>query len=212
MTSTLALIEEKNPQEPDESDREYEDRMLEKAFWKLNGKKKLTKKEEKEYEELTERYGALCILRDGKMPEVFADQEVQSIAARLRTELVDEFGGDSPSKRILIDRLVFAWNMSLGYEQLFRVLKYKKEADGTISIRHDDVKTRMLRETRSGLESSNDQIIRLTQALRDLTTPPLTVQTRNAFFAQNQQINQHDSSKDLDTLSEAESEKSENIS
>lgn len=199
--STLDLITKENPQKPAESKLTYDDRMDDLTFCRLlekQSKKKLTNAEYEEASEVEKRVLARMTLHTGRLPVVLTDGQLKDAAARLHTELMEEFKGDTTYKRMLIDRLVSAWSMSWSYEKMFHASKYKSSADDkTTSYNYDPDKTRYMKEARLGIESANDQIIRLTQALQNLCHPPIHVKAKNAFFAQNQQINQGIPPKDL---------------
>ncbi|TSC57256.1 MAG: hypothetical protein Greene041662_1015, partial [Candidatus Peregrinibacteria bacterium Greene0416_62] len=121
----------------------------------------------------------------------YADDAMQQGVERIYDELVDTFGDESPQKKILIHRLAHAWNQVWSYEFMFSVCKYKKrEHEPGYSFEYSADKTRYLAELRKGIESANDHIIRLTQALQNLVSPPIQVKAKNAIIAQNMQINQ----------------------
>lgn len=192
MPSTLALIKKEQPKQPGESDEDYQDRMVEDAYWKLREKKR-TKKEEEEYQSIKDKYVALYVVKKWGLAPTNTDADLRVAATRLHTDLTAEFGNSTPTKRLLIDRLVAAWSMAASYERLFQILKYKvdtKGEDTSLSYTHNENSMKMLQESRKGVENANDQIIRLSQALRNLTAPPLHVKVKNAVIAQNMQINQ----------------------
>ncbi len=199
--ATLDLIVKEHPQKPEESKLAYEDRMDDLTFFKLlekSSKKKLTKAEYAEASAVEAKVNVRVLLHGGRLPVTLADKQLKGAAERLHTELLDEFKGDTAYKRILIDRLVSAWSMSWSYEKMLHASKYKSnEDDTTTSYSYDPDKTRYMKEARLGIETANDQIIRITQTLQNLCNPPIHVKAKNAFFAQNQQINQGVPPKDL---------------
>lgn len=199
--SMLALITKENQKKPDESELVYRDRIDDLTFCRLlekRAKKKLTKEEYEEATLVESRVHAPMLLHTGLLPSTLADEHFKGAAERLHAELLEEYKGDTAYKRILIDRLVSAWNMAWSYEKMFFGSKYQSKEDGKVtSFSYDPDKTRYLKEARMGIESANDQIIRLTQALQNLCHPPIHVKAKNAFFAQNQQINQGTPPKDL---------------
>lgn len=199
--SMLALITKENQKQSDESELAYSDRMDDLTLCRLlekQSKKKLTKAEYEEASVVEAKVHARKLLHTGLLPVTLADGHFKGAAERLHAELLVEFKGDTAYKRMLIDRLVSAWSMAWSYEKMFYGSKYQsKENDTVTSFSYDPDKTRYLKEARMGIETANDQIIRLTQALQNLCHPPIHVKAKNAFFAQNQQINQGVPPKDL---------------
>ncbi len=204
--STLDLIIKENPQKPEESEMAYADRMDDLAFPRFvekQSKKKLTKTEYEEAMEVEKRVIARRTLHTGLLSTAITDQQLRPAAERLHKELLEEFKGDTAVKRVLIDRLVSAWSMCWSYEKMLYGSKYQSsENDTKISFDYNPDKTKYLKEARLGIETTNDQIIRLTQALQNICFPSIQVKAKNAFFAQNQQINQGASPKDLANFSE----------
>ncbi len=201
--STLSLVLRQTEKNPNERQIDFEDRTKQDAVMILYEKKKKTVAEKKEYDELSKELGIRHALWSGRMPEVMTDLQVQPLAERLHRELADQYGRDTAAKRILIDRLVAAWSLAWSYERMFRCNKYQpSEDDATARFDYSPDKTRYLKEVRQGIESANDQIIRLTQTLQNICNPPIQVKAKNAFFAQNQQINQGIAPKDLADSSE----------
>ena len=199
MPSTLALVKKEQPKLPDENLKDYEDRMVEDAYWKLREKKNRTEKEETEYQSIKDKYVAVYVVKKWGLAPTNTDADLRLAAVRLHDDLVEEHGDSSPMKRMLIDRLVAAWSMAASYERLFQILKYKvdtKGEDTSLSYTHNENSMKMMQEARKGMETANDQIIRLSQALRNLTAPPLHMKVKNAIIAQNMQINQGVSPKD----------------
>ena len=189
------------PRDSQESVLMYADRMDDLALSKFvekQSKKKLTKVEYNEATEVESRVSARTMLQSGLIPLVITDKQLKPAAERLHKELIEEFKGDTPFKRLLIDRLVSAWSMSWSYEKMLYGAKYQSSDDDTkVSFSFDPYKTKFLKEARLGIETANDQIIRLTQVLQNICNPPIHVKAKNAFFAQNQQINQGILPKDL---------------
>ena len=200
-SKAMTVVKEKNKRKEDESELDYEMRMLQEAFVKLSNKKKRTKKEEEELEELQTALGSYLLLREGGVPEMHADKDCRSMLVYLHRALSEEHGKDSPEKLILIDRIVSTWSMTITYERLMQLAKYKRKEGGGMSIEYNRDKIELLKETRRGLNAANDQLLRLMQALCDLSAPPINLRATNAFFAQNQQINQHPP-KDFDKISD----------
>lgn len=204
MASTLALIKKEQPKEAEETQLQYLDRVRQAAYFKLLDKKKRTKKEEEEFKEIEAKCIGFSAINSGQVPANFADKSMRSGVERIYDELVDQFGDDTPQKKMLIHRLAHAWNQAWSYEFMFSCCKYKKrEWEEGYSFEYGADKTRYLAELRKGIESTNDQIIRLTQALQNLVSPPIQVKAKNAIVAQNMQINQGTSAKDLDNSSES---------
>lgn len=192
MPSTLAIVKKELQQKPNESSQNYEDRSIYQAYWKLRDKKNRTKKEEEEYKDLQDKYAAYMVVKNGIAPTT-TDEDLRKASGRLYRELSSEYGDTTPLKRLLLDRLVAAWSMAASYERLFQFTKYKIDMSGDdtkLTYSHSNNSVKLMQETRKGIETANDQIIRLSQALRNLTSPPLQVNVKNAYIAQNQQINQ----------------------
>jgi hypothetical protein len=193
MSSTLALVKKEQPKKAEESENEYKDRMVEEAYWKLRNKKQRTKKEAEEFKELQPKFIACWIVKKNGMAPTFADDDLRIAAMRLHEELLTEHGSITPLKNVLLDRLVAAWSMAASYERLFQITKYKIDTSGDdtkLSYTHNENSRKLMQETRKGIETANDQIIRLSQALRNLSSPSIQVKAKNAIVAQNMQINQ----------------------
>lgn len=190
MASTFALIKKEQPKKPDESELQYADRVEEDTFWKLYHKKNRSKDEETEYKKLERRVTGNYALKNADFPAHFSDEDIKPTVERVHRELIAQFGDDTPQKRMLTQRLACAWNQAWSYERMFGTTKYKKAENGGYSFEYGADRTRYLAELRKGMESANDQIIRLTQALQNLVSPPIQVKAKNAIIAQNMQINQ----------------------
>lgn len=205
MQTTLALVKKEQPKKPEESEEDYQDRTVNDAFWKLREKKKRSKDEEEEYKNLHEKYIAYISVKKGGISASIVDTDLRPAAGRLYKELSSEHDNMTPLKRLLLDRLVSAWSMAASYERFFQISKYKVNIDGDdaqLFYTHNENSLKLMQETRKGIEAANDQIIRLSQALRNLSAPPFQLNVRNAYIAQNQQVNQAVSPKDLDKNSE----------
>ncbi len=201
---TITIHEKELIKKPEESDSERIDRENLKKFRDLNDKKKRSKQEQNEYLELKEKISTKYLLRNGYLPEHFADKDLKALVKRVHEELANQYGIDTPLKMMLINRLVSAWSQAHTYERMLHFTKYKENEDGTYSWHISHERTGYLKEIRRGIESSNDQIIRLSQALQNLASPPLQIKVKNAMIAQNMQINQGiPSPKDLEKSSES---------
>lgn len=201
MPTTLALVKKELQKKPEESDEDYQDRMVQEAYWKLRERKKRTKREDEEYKDLQNKYVAYLVANGGLAPTI-TDVDLRSAAGRLYRELSAEHACMTPLKRLLLDRLIAAWSMAVSYERLFQLVKYKTNMEGDdpqLSYTNSRSSLKLMQETRKGIETANDQIIRLSQALRNLSAPPLQVQVKNAYIAQNQQINQSAPKNDAET-------------
>lgn len=204
MPSTLALVKKEQPKQPTESALHYLDRTRADAYWKLQAKKKRTKDEEEEYKALESKLLGHAVINSSQMIISFTEGNFQKGVDRIYDELIQQFGDDTPQKKMLIHRLAHAWNQAWSYEYMFSVTKYQKAETGNgHTFNYGADKTRYLAELRKGIESTNDQIIRLTQALQNLVSPQIQVKVKNAIIAQNMQINQGVSPKDLDKSSES---------
>lgn len=190
MSSTLALIKKEQPKEPEESELQYLDRVRADAYWKLDAKKKRTNEEEEEHKALQKKLLGHATINSSQLIVGFGDESMRPGLDRVYDELVQQFGDNTPQKKMLIHRLVHAWNQAWSYEYMFSVTKYRKTENGGHNFEYGADKTRYLGELRKGIESTNDQIIRLTQALQNLVSPPIQVKAKNAIIAQNMQINQ----------------------
>lgn len=200
--STLSLVRQQEPKQPTQTELEYEDATMQKALSQLYSRhegKKLTKEEEKEFEDLLGKVVAKYKLDGGAMSEAHADHDRKDLIARVHRELRVEYGEETVTKKLLIDRLASAYSLALTYERYLTCLKYSVDENGT--VKYQGFMAHVMKEVRKGIESSNDQIIRLTQALRDINRPPITVKAKNAFFAQNQQVNQGMPPRDLENNS-----------
>ncbi|OIO55545.1 hypothetical protein AUJ46_01085 [Candidatus Peregrinibacteria bacterium CG1_02_54_53] len=188
MSSTLALVKGEQLQKK-ESKLQSQDRVQRETFFQLHDKGKRTKEEEKKYQELQTSLLAYASVNSPQLPMSLADADMKNGIERIYNELEDQFGSDTPQKKLLIHRLVSAWNQAWSYERMFAAIKYKQE-EGGLAFDCSPERTKYLAEVRKGMESSNDQIIRLAQALQNLSMPQIQVRAKNAIVAQNMQINQ----------------------
>ncbi len=117
---------------------------------------------------------------------------------RLRKELEKDFTPLTSHKILLMDQLLLAVSDAASYGKMFSLARYE-EKDGRTRWNDGSDNVRFLAEIRKGKDSATDRILRLSQALCDLTRPPIQVKTTNAFFAHNQQFNQG-SPKDLEKI------------
>lgn len=198
METTLSLVAKDQPKKEKESQLQYLDRVRHEAFYKLRDKKKRTKKDDQELKELEPLLIGYYAVNSSQIPAAFSDADFKQAVDRFYDELVDKFGDDSPQKKMLILRLASAWNQAWSYERMFCAVKYGRTDEGGYNFPCNADRTRYLAEVRRGIESANDQIIRLTQALQNLVAPPIYVKAKNAIVAQNMQVNQGVSPKDLD--------------
>ncbi|TSC58547.1 MAG: hypothetical protein Greene041619_557 [Candidatus Peregrinibacteria bacterium Greene0416_19] len=143
------------------------------------------------------------MISTGGLPEFFADTDLKPYVHRIHKELASQYVLDTPLKRILVDRVTCAWSLAYTYERMLRMTKYKENDDGTYSLNYSKERTGHLKEIRRGIESANDQILRLTQALQNISHPPIQVKVKNAIIAQNMQFNQAAPPKDLEENSES---------
>lgn len=197
--STLSLVRQNKQKRSEQAELEYEDETALEALRQLlprQQQNKLTAEEKKECDELFEQLSAKLMLVGGAMSESHADPDRKHIIARVHRELRAEYGDETVTKKLLIDRLASAYSMALTYERFLTSMTYSLDENGRakthVFLAH------VMKEVRKGIESGNDQIIRLTQALRDLNRPQITVKAKNAFFAQNQQVNQGVPARDLE--------------
>ncbi len=128
--------------------------------------------EEDELEELKRKMTGKFSLNTYQFPAFFVEEDFKAPVERVHRELVAQYGNDIPLKKILIQRLCCAWGHAWSYERMFQTLKYKRTEDGDYTFNYDRDRTRCLAEIRKGMESVDDQIIRLTQALQNLVSPP----------------------------------------
>jgi len=190
MPSTLSIVKKQEPKHSNETGLQYNDRMFALAADVLKKKKKWSKKEKEEYQEIQKKLGIIRLLKSGDITAVFADNDMKDFSKRLYFELADQFGNDTALKRMLINRLVSAWQSAMAYDRLFHMSRYKETEGNGFTWSYDPDRTRHLAEVRRGLESANNQIVRFSQVLQNLVSPPIQIKATNAFFAQNQQINQ----------------------
>lgn len=202
MTTKVLVPKTDLIEKPQESKLERDDRLALRKLRSLDKKKKRTKEEEQECKELTDKVGSKYMLRSGDLAKHFSDDDLKSLVSRVHDEFASAYGIDTPIKRILIHRIASAWNMSQSYERLFAMLKYNKSEAGSFTSPISHERTGLMKEVRRGIESSNNQLLRLTQALQNLVQPPIQVKATNAFFAHNQQVNQSIAPKDLDKNSD----------
>ncbi len=202
MTSAVVIYEKDLLKKPEEKNLEQDDHQNFERYRVLDKKKKRSKDEETEHKEVEDKVIAKYMLSNGSLPTNFADTDLKRFVSRIHEELASQYILDTPLKKILVDRVTSAWSMALSYERMFKLSKYRQDDDGSFTWNCSHERTAYLKEARKGMESANDQILRLTQALQNLVQPQIHVKATNAFFAQNQQVNQAASPKDLDKNSE----------
>lgn len=202
MNPPVVIYEKDLLKKPEESTLEQDDLQNIEKYRVLDKKKKRSEDEEAEYKQLDDKVIAKYMLSTGGLPKFFADTDLKRFVSRIHEELASQYILDTPLKRILVDRVTSAWSLAHSYERMFRMTKYKTSEDGTYLLNFSKDRTEHLKEIRKGMESANDQILRLTQALQNLVQPQIHVKATNAFFAQNQQVNQAVIPKDLDKNSE----------
>lgn len=198
--TTVIINEEDLSKMPEENDLEGDDRQNLERYKVLDKQKKRSKDEEQEHAAVQNKVIAKYMISTGGLPEFFADTDLKHFVNRIHKELASQYVLDTPLKRILVNRVTSAWSMAHAYERMFRMAKYKENEDGTYTWNCSSERTGYLKEIRKGIESSNDQILRLTQALQNLVQPQIHVKATNAFFANNQQVNQSAAPKDLDKI------------
>jgi len=179
MPSTLALVKKEQPKTPEETPLQFSDRTEEDAYWKLREKKKRTKDEEDELEELKKKMSGKYSLNTHQFPAFFVEEDFKPPLERVHRELVAQYGSDTPIKKMLIQRICCAWGHAWSYERMFLALKYKKAEEGGYTFSFDRDRTRCLAEIRKGMESVDDEIIRLSQALQNIASPPIQVKAKN---------------------------------
>lgn len=200
---TVVTINEKDlSKRPEENDLESDDRQNLEKLKALDLQKKRSSDEEKELEQVKDKVVTKYMITTGGLPEFFADTDLKPYVRRIHKELSSQYVLDTPLKRILVNRVTSAWSMAYSYERMLKMAKYEETEDGKYSWKFSHERTCYLKEIRRGIESANDQILRLTQALQNISNPPMQVKVKNAVFAQNMQINQGVAPKDFDNISE----------
>lgn len=195
---TIVIPNTEEQKQPEESELQYQDRLNLLSLKKLQDKKRLNKQEEEKCKALQEKLGTAIMLKDGEIPVFFADKDLKKFASRIHVELASQYGSETPVKRMLLDRITSAWIMAFSYERTFTLAKYKENDEGSYTWNCSHERTAYLREARKGIESANDQMLRLIQVLQNLVSPPIQVIAKNAIVAQNMQINQGTAAKDFD--------------
>lgn len=187
------------PRRANETSSQYEERLIDIEIKQLSSyTPHLFDVEAARLDKLVEKKNSLMALREGTAGMEYVDASLKPELEWMRKELVDYYGSDTPIKRMLIDRVVSAWSMAISSEKIFNRMKYNREG----SIQYDAGFTRRVSEARKGIESANNQIMRLTQALENLRKPPVNFKIKNAYIAQNQQINNGVLPKDLEKNSD----------
>lgn len=199
MPVTVAIVEKEPSIKAGETGLWEEDRTTKESFQKLHNMKKRSADEEKRYKALERKVIGIISLESSAFPVFFFEEDLKAPVERVHRELVEQFGNDTPQKRILIQRLSCEWGHAWSYERMFQTMKYRKSDDGDgYTFKYDTMTTQYLAQLRRSMDSANDQIIRLTQVLQNLVSPPIQVMAKNAIVAQNMQINQGIAPKDFD--------------
>lgn len=205
-TSTLALTRSEMERKPDEAEIQFNDRVIASAYWKLQGNSDRSDAQELELKNVKEKFIASKIAEGGYMAAIFTDSDMMLTIHRLHDDLSAALGDITPVQKLLLDRLLIAVSDGIRYERMFMLAKYQVNDKEIATFNDTPNRVQFLKEIRKGKESVDERMMRYAQALFGQSIPPVYVKTVNAFFGQNQQINQSPP-KDLEKNPEPPNEK-----
>lgn len=159
----------------------YEDEYLRKrALYKKN----LSKEESEDIsDELVKMYG----LENGYWVSRISYDRHRSSLSRMREKIANENDCRYTTELMIVDRIVASYWRIMRYEELYNHII--ENADGQFSF--TQLTVNILKEINKGLEIAHRQHSNNIILLKELKQPNLkvTVKTDNAYFAENQQIN-----------------------
>jgi hypothetical protein len=158
-----------------------------KEYDNLCSKKKLNPKEEermlKIFSGLLTRYG----LKNGFILKKIEREQYYEALGEIRRNIVIEYPGKTSFDLLITDRLVANYWRAMKYDTIFNRLIENEE--GKFSV--DQLRVNILKELNKGIEIADRQLNANIILLKELKQPPLSVsvKTKTAFVAQNQQLN-----------------------
>lgn len=199
-SGVLSRVRAASQREPNETEEAYEDRIAVEAFHQLR-REMYVAKGNVDQKDIQERYIAAHLSKGECMATLFCDFDMRLALDRLHADLQRETSASTPIRRLLLDRLLLAVNDGIRYERMSTITNYRiMETPMTVVVSDHPHHIKCLAEIRKGKESVDERILRLAQALEP--NAQVVVQTTNAFFANNQQVNQDAAPKDLEKISE----------
>ena len=126
-------------------------------------------------------------LEKGRWVANLSYSQYTAALSRMRKQISQEFDCHTSTEMMLADRIVACYWRVMRYETFFNRI-IEKEGGG---YEYDPFKLDILREFAKGIDKADRQLQVNITTLRQLKQPPLNVQikTKNAFIAENQQIN-----------------------
>jgi len=139
--------------------------------------------------ELIKQYG----LKNGLWVKNLDRDEYYEALGKIRHDIVAEFCCKTSLELMLVDRIVASYWRAMKYDMIFNRLIESKE--GKFSF--DQLKVNILKEFNKGVDFANRQLNTNMILLKELKQPALnlSVKTKTAFIAQNQQLNINPSNK-----------------
>jgi hypothetical protein len=147
-------------------------------------KKNLSKEERDEIaNELVMMHG----LENGYFVSHISYQKHTSTLSRMRAKIIAENDCKSTAELMIVDRIVASYWRIIRYETIFD--RFVEDEEGKFSF--SQLSVNALKEVNKGLEIAHRQHSNNIILLKELKQPNLkvTVKTGNAYFAENQQIN-----------------------
>ncbi len=150
----------------------------------LLDKKNLSKEERDDIaNELVMMHG----LENGYWISHISYQKHTSTLSRMREKIINENDCKSLAELMIVDRIVASYWRIIRYETIFN--RFVEDEEGKFSF--SQLSVNALKEVNKGLEIAHRQHSNNIILLKELKQPNLkvTVKTGNAYFAENQQIN-----------------------
>ena len=150
---------------------------------------------EKEREDISEELVMMHGLENGYWVSSISYSKHRSALSRMRAKIIEENDCKSSAEIMIADRIVASYLRIIRYETIYNHII--ENEDGQFSFNQLTVNT--LKEINKGLEIAHRQHSNNIILLKELKQPNLkvTVKTGNAYFAENQQINNNKGSDDL---------------
>lgn len=155
-------------------------------------KKNLSKKE---IADISEELGMMYSAENGYLLSHIGYRKQASTLSRIRKKIIDENDCKNTTELIIVDLIVASYWRIIKYETTYN--RIIENEDGQFSFNQLTINT--LKEVNKGLEIAHRQYSNNVILLKELKQPNLkvTVKTGNAYFAENQQINNNNGNDDL---------------
>ena len=152
----------------------------------------LSKEERKD---ISEKLIMLHGLENGYWSSSISYSKHTPALSKMRKKIIDEYKCKDTFELMMVDRIVVSFFRIIRYETIYN--RMVEDGDGQFNFNQLAVNT--LKEINKGLEIAHRQHSNNIILLKELKQPNLkvTVKTGNAYFAENQQINNNNGNEDL---------------